>query len=96
MVIVAVALGQLHVAYLAVLAIIPASKWLVESLDDHVNEREVELEPKRWMGPMGEWEKYKEAGVAWFLLRWLTARNIVTRFCLIIIVVNLILGFIYA
>lgn len=96
MVVVAVLLKQLHVAYLAVLAIIPASKWLVGSLNDHVNDREVKLEPKKWMGPMGDWEKYKEAGVAWFLLRWLTARNIVTRFCLIIIVVNLILGFVYA
>ena len=53
---------------------------------------EVDLEPRKWMGNMGDWEKYKQAGIAWFLLRWLTARNIVTRFCLIIIVVNLIFG----
>ena len=90
MVVVAVLLGQLHWAYLAVLLVLPASLWLVKSLDDHVAGKEVELEPKKWMGNMGEWEKYKEAGVAWFLLRWLTARNIVTRFCMIIIIVNLL------
>lgn len=86
----AVAIKQLHVAYLAVLILLPSSLWLVKSLNDHVKGKEVSLEPKKWMGNMGDWEKYKEAGIAWFLLRWLTARNIVTRFCLIIIVVNLI------
>lgn len=90
MVVVAVILRQLHPAYLAVLVLLPISLWLVNSLNEHVNGREVELETKKWMGNMGEWEKYKEAGVAWFLLRWLNARNIVTRFCLIIIIVNLL------
>ena len=90
MVAVAVVLGQLHPAYLAVLIVLPMSLWLVGSLNDHVNGKEVDLEPKKWMGNMGEWEKYKQAGIAWFLLRWLNARNIVTRFCLIIIIVNIL------
>ena len=92
MVVVGVVLGQLHVAYLAVLLILPISLWLVRSLDDFVNQREVKIELKKWMGPMGDFEAYKKAGVDWFLLRWLTARNIVMRFCLIIIIVNLIFG----
>jgi 1,4-dihydroxy-2-naphthoate octaprenyltransferase len=86
------AVGGLHWAYLAVLLMLPVSLWLVKSLDDHVKGKEVDLEPRKWMGNMGDWEKYKQAGIAWFLLRWLTARNIVTRFCLIIIVVNFIVG----
>lgn len=90
MVVIAVILRQLHPAYLAVLFVLPVSLWLVKSLNDHVAGKEVDLEPKKWMGKMGDWEKYKEAGIAWFLLRWLTARNIVTRFCLIIIIVNFI------
>lgn len=92
MVVVAVLIGRLHVAYLAVLLVLPVSLWLVKSLNDHVTGKETDLEPKKWMGNMGDWEKYKQAGIAWFLLRWLTARNIVTRFCLIIIIVNLITG----
>ena len=91
-VVIAVVLKQLHPAYLAVLLVFPVSLWLVSSLNDHVTGKEVDLEPKKWMGNMGDWENYKKAGVSWFLLRWLTARNIVTRFCLIIIVVNLIFG----
>lgn len=87
-----VSVDGLHWAYLAVLLIFPVSLWLVGSLNDHVTGKETSLEPRKWMGNMGDWENYKKAGVAWFLLRWLTARNIVTRFCLIIIVVNFIVG----
>ena len=86
------AIEGLHWAYLAVLLIFPVSLWLVKSLNEHVTGKETDLEPKKWMGNMGDWEAYKKAGIAWFLLRWLTARNIVTRFCIIIIVVNFIVG----
>lgn len=87
-----VALGILHWAYLAVLAVLPVSVWLVRSLDDFVMHREVPIEPKPWMGPMGDFEAYRKAGIDWFLLRWLTARNIVMMFCLVLIVVNFICG----
>jgi len=40
---------------------------------------------------MGEFDKYREVGIDWFMLRWLIARNLVTFFCLILAVVNLIL-----
>ena len=89
---VAVILRELHYAYLAVLLIMPVSLWIVKSLNDFVNHKETSLEPRPWMGPMGEWEKYKQAGLDWFLLRWLTARNVTMNFCLIIIIVNIIFG----
>lgn len=89
---VGVILKLLHFAYLAVLLVMPVSMWIVKSLNDFVNHKDVSLEPKAWMGPMGEWEKYKKAGVDWFLLRWLTARNVTMNFCLIIIIVNIIFG----
>lgn len=92
MVVIGVVLGQLHPAYLAVLVVLPLSIWLVRSLNDFVNDREVPLVVKKWMGPMGDFDAYCKAGVGWFLLRWLVARNIVQFFCMIIIVVNLIFG----
>lgn len=92
MVVTGVILGQLHPAYLAVLLVSPVSVWLVGSLNDFVHEREVKIEPRPWMGPMGDFDGYRKAGIDWFLLRWLTARNIVMMFCLLIIVVNLIFG----
>lgn len=85
-----VILQQVHPAYLAVWIVAPVSFWLVRSLHAFVNNKEVDLEPKKWMGPMGDFDKYRKAGVDWFLLRWLTARNIVMFFCMILIVVNLI------
>lgn len=89
-VVIGVALGQLHVAYLAVLVVLPLSMWLVKSLNSYVSGKEVKIETKPWMGPMGDFDAYRKAGVDWFLLRWLVARNIVQFFCMIIIVVNLI------
>ena len=85
-----VILGQLHVAYLAVLLVMPVSLWLVGSLNAFVHHREVEVEPKWWMGPMGAFERYRPVGLDWFMLRWLTARNIVMMFCAVLVIVNLI------
>ena len=91
-VVIGVIFGHMHPAYLAVLLVLPLSLWLVRSLNDFVNNRQVPIEPKKWMGPMGDFDKYRAAGLDWFLLRWLTARNIVMFFCTIIIIVNLIFG----
>lgn len=84
--------GQMHPAYLAALLVLPVSVWLVGSLNDFVNGREVSLEPKKWMGPMGDFERFRRFGLDWFMIRWLTSRNIVMFFCTILIVVNLIFG----
>ena len=92
MVVLGVALGQMHPAYLAVLLVFPVSLWLVRSLDDFVKHKDVSLEPKKWMGPMGDFERFRKAGLDWFMLRWLTARNIVMMFCMVLIIVNLIFG----
>lgn len=87
-----VLLGQLHIAYLAVFVVLPVSLWLVRSLDDFVHHVDVPVEPKKWMGPMGDFSRFKAAGIDWFMLRWMTARNIVMMFCVILIIVNLIFG----
>ena len=87
-----VALGQMHPAYLAVLLVLPVSLWLVKSLNDFVHNRDVPVQPKKWMGPMGDFDRFRKAGLDWFMIRWLTARNIVMFFCMILIIVNLIFG----
>ena len=88
----AVVFRMMHPAYLCVLLVAPVSLWLVRSLNDFVHERECDLTPKKWMGPMGDFERFRMARLDWFMIRWLTARNIVMFFCLILIVVNLIFG----
>lgn len=83
---------HMHPAYLAVFLVMPVSLWLVSSLNDFVNGREIKAEPKVWMGPMGDFDRFRKAGLDWFIIRWLTARNIVMFFCTILITVNLIFG----
>ena len=87
-----VILGQLHPAYLSVLLVLPLSIWLYKSLYSFVLHIEVPIEPKWWMGPMGDFDRFRKAGLDWFILRWLVARNVVQFFCLIAAVVSLIFG----
>ena len=92
LVIAGVILGQLHIAYLAVLLVLPVSVWLVKSLSCFVSHVDVPIVTKWWMGPMGDFDRFRKAGLDWFMLRWLVARNIVQFFCLIAAVVSLIFG----
>jgi 1,4-dihydroxy-2-naphthoate octaprenyltransferase len=38
----------------------------------------------RWMGSYGNWEKYEKDGLAWFMARWITARNLVMQVTLVL------------
>ena len=81
----------LHWSVLATLLLLPLAVHLVYSTYCFLYEKPIQMEPRWWMGPMGDWEKYKEADMDWFLFRWLVARNLVTFFCLILIVIYIIL-----
>lgn len=91
LVLAAVVSGAISPAYLAVFAVLPLSCWLVWSLNCFVYGRSTDNMPKPWMGPMGDFEKYRQGGIDWFMIRWLTARNIVTFFCFIVIIVSIII-----
>ena len=55
-----------------------------------VQNSEQSFSPKWWMGPMGNWEGMKAGGIDWFMIRWLSARNLLSFFCLIIILISFI------
>jgi len=93
-IIIGVASDLLHWAYLSILILLPMAIYLVNSLTQFVNHKTVDIKLKPWMGPMGKFDKYREIGIDWFMLRWLIARNLVTFFCLILAAINLILIFI--
>lgn len=82
---------QIHPAYSAAIIVLPFSIWLFKSITDFIAKRPLEIRIRPWMGPMGDFSKYKEAGIDWFMLRWLSARNIVMFFCMIIIIVSIII-----
>lgn len=86
----AVAAGRLHPAYLAVMLMVPRSCYLCSSLGGFARGvTEAPERPPRWLGPMPGWEGIRQRGTDWFLLRWMTARNILSGFCLIILAVRL-------
>ena len=93
--IVGVAVGQLHWAYLSVLPLLPMGIYLIYSLAAHLNDKTIPFEPRWWMGPMGNFELYRRHNMDWFLIRWLVARNLVTFFCLVLAVVNVILALVH-
>ncbi len=77
--------------YLLTIAILPMSVFLIHSTRLFAYGLPRNDTPHWWMGPMGDWEGYKQAGMDWFLFRWLLARNICTFFCLILMVVHIVL-----
>lgn len=93
--IVGVAVGQLHWAYLSVLPLLPMGIYLIYSLAAHLDDKTIPFEPRWWMGPMGNFELYRRHNMDWFLIRWLVARNLVTFFCLVLAVVNVVLALVY-
>lgn len=90
---VGVAVGLFHWAYLVVSILLPMAFFLWQSVRKFVYDEPEDMTIKFWMGPMGNWEAYKNAGLDWFLFRWLMARNLVTFFCLFILIVNIVLSF---
>ncbi len=85
----AVIAGTVHPAYLLTLLMLPRAVWLVWSLWRFVNDREIDVDHPKWfLGRFDYWEMAGEAGLRWYLIRWFTARNIVTGFSLLVIVVK--------
>ena len=86
-----VALGILSVWMLLVWLLFPMAVYLFYSLVCFVKNKPVNTTPKWWMGPMERWQEIKQHGIDWFMIRWYLCRNLVTFFCIILIIVNLCL-----
>lgn len=95
LVIAAVFTQDLHPIYLIVVLIIPRCIWLCRSLhnftDDLSKSSGIPDKPHKWLGPMiRDWEAVRAKGADWFVMRWLCARNILSGFCLLVIVAKLL------
>ena len=84
-----IVLGWWSPWYLLTLVTLPMSIFLIHSTRLFAYGLPRNDTPRWWMGPMGDWEGYKKAGMDWFLFRWLLARNICTFFCLILMIVHI-------
>ena len=86
--------GYLSAYYLFVFLTLPSAVSLYHLMDQYVHNPTRTFTPRFWMGPTGNWEHLKTVGIDWFMIRWLSARNLLSFFCLIIIIVTLLLKFI--
>ena len=79
--------GYLSHYYLFTLLTLPMAAGLFYLMVIFVRCPERKFTPQPWMGPMGNWKRFEAANLDWFMIRWLLARNLLSFFCLIIIIV---------
>jgi len=82
--------GYLSAYYLFTLLTLPMAIALFYFMVEFVRHPEKKFTPRFWMGPMNNWEKLQAAGLDWFMIRWYLSRNLLSFFCLIIIIVSFI------
>jgi 1,4-dihydroxy-2-naphthoate octaprenyltransferase len=89
-VVAAVALGAFSLFSLAVLITVPIAVGFLKLLHRYLVDPDAPVEAKPWMGPLGNWEGIKAAGIDWFMIRWLLARNLLMAFVLLLAITNFI------
>ena len=83
--------GYLSAYYWLVFLTFPVAISLFHLTIEFVRHPERKFVPKFWMGPMNNWKAIEAAGIDWFMIRWLSARNLLSFFCLIIMIINIIM-----
>ncbi|MDL2231134.1 prenyltransferase [Porphyromonadaceae bacterium OttesenSCG-928-L07] len=81
---------DMPISYLFTLLTLPMACALFYLMVQYVKDPTKSFTPKFWMGPMGRWEYIKQAGIDWFMIRWYLARNLLTFFCLIVIIIHFV------
>ncbi|MDR0680623.1 MAG: prenyltransferase [Dysgonamonadaceae bacterium] len=79
--------GYLSPFYLLTLLTVPMAVALFYLMIEFVRHPEKKFSPRFWMGPMNDWQRIEAFGLDWFMIRWLLARNLLSFFCLIIVIV---------
>lgn len=91
MIVTAALLGYISYWYLLCLLVLPRALWLLYSLKAFCEKKEVNTDRPAWfLGRMENWERIKQSGTDWFMIRWYCARNIISDFCLIIILIKIL------
>jgi 1,4-dihydroxy-2-naphthoate octaprenyltransferase len=85
-----VAAGYLSTYCLLSLLTLPMAVSLYRLMTAFVRNPERRFAPRFWMGPMGDWTRMQSLGIDWFMIRWLLARNLLSFFCIIIMLASLI------
>jgi len=72
--------------YWIVLLGLPMAYSLFRLMTEFVKHPGKKFVPRFWMGPMGDWDRLEKAGIDWFMIRWLSARNLLSFYCITIII----------
>ena len=80
--------GHLPYYYLLVFLVLPWSADLYLSMEKFRRDPLHVPPKKKWYGPFQHWDQIKEAGIDWFMLRWLLAQRINIFFSLLCIVAS--------
>ena len=78
------------IKYLFVFLLLPMAIALFYMMIEFVRHPEGQFKPRFWLGPFNQWKTIKEYKLEWFMIRWLTARNLISFFCLIIIILQFV------
>jgi 1,4-dihydroxy-2-naphthoate octaprenyltransferase len=81
---------MLSFKYLAVFLTLPIAIGLQYSVVLFVRDPLHPVAPRWWMGRMESWNRIRQTGTEWFMVRWFLARNLLTYYCLVLLVVNLL------
>lgn len=83
--------GYLSPFYLLSLLTLPMAIDLGRLMTEFVRHPARSFSPRFRMGPMNGWKRIQAAGIEWFMIRWMLARNLLSFFCLILMIVSLFL-----
>ncbi len=81
-----VAFRYLSVWYLLVWLFLPRAIGLLYAVVVFMRDPKRELPLAWWAKPVQMWDQIQEAGIEWFMIRWLAARNLLMFFALMLIV----------
>lgn len=82
--------GWLHPVSLVALLVLPRAIWLCKSLGRFVKGDKDVKEVPGYLGRFENWDGICQAGLGWFMARWYCARNLLSGFCSLLVIANLI------
>ncbi|MDR1016759.1 MAG: prenyltransferase [Coriobacteriales bacterium] len=84
-----VAFGYLPLCALLVLLTLPLAITFLGQLRSYVNGQDKPFTPKPWLGSFGNWTNIQASGIAWFMAKWLLARNLCMQVSLLLALASL-------
>ncbi len=69
---------------------LPIASSLFYMMIEYVRNPQRKFEPRFWMGPITGWDRIRSLGIDWFMIRWFLARNLLSIFCLLIMIAGFI------